>query len=97
MNKVYYLDKKESIVKKFIQIVCLLTPLSPLTLVGFKKAQAEEIETLKLGVMPSTDNIPLLVAIQQGFDKKHGVDLELEVFATQMTETQLFKQSKWME
>lgn len=39
-----------------------------------------EIETLTLGVMPSTDNIPLILAHELGFDEKHGVSIELETF-----------------
>lgn len=66
--------------KKIIQILCLLTLLSPLALVGVEVAHAQDVETLTLGVMPSVDNIPLLVAKKQGFDKKHGVNLSLEVF-----------------
>lgn len=36
--------------------------------------------TLTLGVMPSTDNIPLVLAHEKGFDKAHGVDIKLETF-----------------
>ncbi|MHC5269063.1 ABC transporter substrate-binding protein [Enterococcus sp. LJL98] len=36
--------------------------------------------TLKIGVMPSMDNIPFIVAHEQGFDKKHGVALQIEAF-----------------
>lgn len=42
--------------------------------------EQETTETLKIGVMPSMDNIPLIVAHEQGFDKKHGVDLQIEAF-----------------
>lgn len=38
------------------------------------------MSTIKIGVMPSTDNIPLIVAHEQGFDKKHGVEIKLETF-----------------
>ncbi|HPI99933.1 MAG TPA: MetQ/NlpA family ABC transporter substrate-binding protein [Enterococcus sp.] len=36
--------------------------------------------TVTVGVMPSTDNMPFIVAHEQGFDKKHGVTIELETF-----------------
>lgn len=42
--------------------------------------QESAMTTLKIGVMPSMDNIPLIVAHEQGFDKKHGVDLQIEAF-----------------
>ena len=41
---------------------------------------SEKMESLKVGVMPSTDNMPLVVAHEQGFDQKHGVSIELETF-----------------
>lgn len=40
-----------------------------------KKATA-----LKIGVMPSTDNLPLLVAAKEGLDKENGVRIEIEPF-----------------
>lgn len=40
----------------------------------------EKVTTLTLGVMPSTDNIPLVLAHEKGFDKDHGVDIQLENF-----------------
>lgn len=43
-------------------------------------AGSNEITTLKIGVMPSMDNIPLIVAHEQGFDKKHGVELDVQAF-----------------
>lgn len=43
-------------------------------------AKTTEVTTLTLGVMPSTDNIPLVLAHEKGFDKKHGVDIQLETF-----------------
>ena len=42
--------------------------------------QGEQLLPLKIGVMPSMDNIPLIVAHEQGFDQKHGVDLQIEAF-----------------
>lgn len=43
-------------------------------------ASDEKVTTLTLGVMPSTDNIPLILAHEKGFDKDHGVDIQLENF-----------------
>lgn len=43
-------------------------------------ASSNETTTLKIGVMPSMDNIPLIVAHEQGFDKKHGIELDVQAF-----------------
>lgn len=40
----------------------------------------ETAPVVTVGVMPSTDNMPFIVAHEQGFDKKHGVTIELETF-----------------
>jgi len=40
----------------------------------------ETAPIVTVGVMPSTDNMPFIVAHEQGFDKKHGVTIELETF-----------------
>ncbi|NLM66606.1 MAG: ABC transporter substrate-binding protein [Enterococcus sp.] len=41
---------------------------------------SESFTPLKIGVMPSMDNIPLIIAHEQGFDKDHGVELQIEAF-----------------
>ncbi|AOZ94600.1 hypothetical protein LPB68_06775 [Paenibacillus crassostreae] len=43
-------------------------------------ATAESSSTLTLGMMPSIDAIPFIIAHEQGFDKEHGVELDLEMF-----------------
>ncbi len=45
-----------------------------------KSNDMAKVETLKVGVMPSVDNMPFVIAHEQGFDKNHGVDLELQTF-----------------
>lgn len=45
-----------------------------------KSTDAKEVTTLTLGVMPSTDNIPLVLAHDKGFDKENGVNIKLESF-----------------
>ena len=45
-----------------------------------KPAKTDQVTKIKLGVMPSTDNIPFLLAQKEGFDQKNGVDLSLKVF-----------------
>ena len=47
-----------------------------------KKEESKEdgVKKVRLGVMPSTDNIPFLVAHKEEFDKKNGVEIELEMF-----------------
>lgn len=43
-------------------------------------SKEKEVPTLTLGVMPATDNIPLILAHEKGFDVKHGVKLDLQNF-----------------
>lgn len=45
-----------------------------------KAASSTEEVTIRLGVMPSTDNIPFIIAEKEGYAKEHGVKVELEVF-----------------
>lgn len=44
------------------------------------QTRQESIVPLTIGVMPSMDNMPLIIAHEQGFDQKHGVDLQIEAF-----------------
>ncbi|ULO08566.1 ABC transporter substrate-binding protein [Paenibacillus sp. 19GGS1-52] len=41
---------------------------------------AAETPTLSLGLLPSIDAIPFIVAHSQGFDKEHGVNLAIQTF-----------------
>lgn len=43
-------------------------------------AETKETPKLTVGFMPATDEIPFLIAHQQGFDKKHGVELNIQTF-----------------
>lgn len=72
--------------KKFLTTISILALGVTLGACGKGDSQQEkasttkEVTTLKLGVMPSTDNIPLVLAHEKGFDKKHGVEIQLETF-----------------
>lgn len=69
--------------KKSIVLLGMLALTAFLGACGNKSEEStatEEVNTIKIGVMPSTDNIPLIVAHEQGFDKKHGVEIKLETF-----------------
>ncbi|WP_368251010.1 ABC transporter substrate-binding protein [Enterococcus sp. 2201sp1_2201st1_B8_2201SCRN_220225] len=75
--------------KKLLSAVGIVTlALATLSACGTKdssdtatsSAKEAKTETLTLGVMPSTDNIPLILAHEKGFDKDHGVNLKLETF-----------------
>ncbi|WP_340004733.1 ABC transporter substrate-binding protein [Paenibacillus sp. FSL K6-0276] len=41
---------------------------------------SKEAVTLSLGLLPSIDAIPFVIAHEQGFDKKHGVNLDIQTF-----------------
>lgn len=45
-----------------------------------EKAETQEEHTIRLGVMPSTDNMPFIIAQKEGYAKEHGVKIDLEVF-----------------
>lgn len=40
----------------------------------------KEVTTLSLGLLPSIDAIPFIIAHDQGFDKNHGVNLDIQTF-----------------
>jgi len=41
---------------------------------------AGEVVSLSLGLLPSIDAIPFVIAHNQGFDKEHGVNLDIQTF-----------------
>lgn len=41
---------------------------------------AAELPELTLGLLPSIDEIPFVIAHEQGFDQKHGVNLSIQTF-----------------
>lgn len=47
---------------------------------GGNQAQAEQLGELNLGMLPSIDAIPFVIAHEQGFDKNHGVNLNIQTF-----------------
>lgn len=60
-----------------------------------KDAKAgKQVQTVKLGVMPSTDNLPLLVAAKEGLDKQNGVKLEIEPFKSARDRDAAFQAGK---
>lgn len=47
---------------------------------GNAAEDSKEAVTLSLGLLPSIDAIPFVIAHEQGFDKKHGVNLDIQTF-----------------
>ncbi|MEK3966712.1 MetQ/NlpA family ABC transporter substrate-binding protein [Paenibacillus sp. FSL R7-0048] len=47
---------------------------------GAAPEAAKEVTSLSLGLLPSIDAIPFIIAHEQGFDKNHGVDLDIQTF-----------------
>lgn len=73
--------------KKLLTSISVLALAAALSACGNGKeattkasSETKDAVTLTLGVMPSTDNIPLVLAHEKGFDKKHGVEIKLETF-----------------
>ncbi|GGF59671.1 ABC transporter substrate-binding protein [Paenibacillus albidus] len=44
------------------------------------ETSAADIPVLSLGLLPSIDAIPFIIAHEQGFDQKHGVKLNIQTF-----------------
>ena len=59
-------------------ILALLAAAGVMSLAGCQK-KAEDT-TIKLGVMYSSDIVPLAVIEGQKLDEKYGIDFEMEVF-----------------
>lgn len=70
----------KKIVLGFIGIVLLGAGLAGCAPGEKKEATTKDIQRVRLGVMPSTDNIPFLMAQKAELDKAEGVKIELEVF-----------------
>ncbi|QBO35262.1 ABC transporter substrate-binding protein [Periweissella cryptocerci] len=58
------------------------------------KSGDNKLQTVKLGVMPSTDNLPLLVAANEGLDKQNGVKIEIEPFKSAKDRDAAFQAGK---
>lgn len=56
-----------------------------------KGASENKVEKIRLGVMPSTDNIPFILAHDEGMDKKNGVDLDVKVFKSALDRDAAFQ------
>ncbi|MDR2465548.1 MAG: ABC transporter substrate-binding protein [Streptococcaceae bacterium] len=60
---------------------------------GTKKEGAKQ-ETLRIGVMPSTDNLPILVAQKEGIAKKNGLSIEFVPFKSVKDRDSAFRAGK---
>lgn len=76
---------RNSKTKQVIMVLMLVVVISALA-VGCStnkeanSAEDKEIPVLSLGLLPSIDAIPFIIAHEQGFDKEHGVTLNIETF-----------------
>lgn len=61
-----------------VAAISLLAGCAPEEKKEVKKENGKTV--IRLGVMPSTDNIPFIIAQQKGYLKERGVSLDLEVF-----------------
>ncbi|WP_310551368.1 ABC transporter substrate-binding protein [Paenibacillus glufosinatiresistens] len=53
---------------------------SPAASAGTASAAPAALTTLTLGMLPSIDAIPFVIAHEQGFDAEHGVNLDIQSF-----------------
>lgn len=70
--------------KRKILVILFILILS-LTLVGCfgdnsKNASSQELQSLKIGVMPDLDSIPFIIAQHNGYFKDEGLDVQIEHF-----------------
>lgn len=70
-------DGKNEPLKKALALLLLMLMLIP---AAACKAVDSMAETLTLGALPSIDVLPFVIAEQQGYFKKHGVNVKLELF-----------------
>lgn len=54
----------------------------------------EDLPTLSLGMLPSIDAIPFIIAHQQGMDTKHGVNLDIQTFKSAKDRDAAFQAGK---
>ena len=67
----------------FMLMLILLTATLAAGCGSTNKANSQgesELPMLTIGMMPATDVIPFIIAHDQGFDKKHGVNLDMQTF-----------------
>lgn len=70
---------------KLITLMLLTVLLSGLvvgcgTATNENSVTTEEVPVITLGLLPSIDAIPFIIAHQQGFDQEHGVNLNIQTF-----------------
>ncbi|OAB46713.1 ABC transporter substrate-binding protein [Paenibacillus glacialis] len=81
--------------KRFLMLFMLVVLISALG-VGCSKTskEAEGVSSLTLGLLPSIDAIPFMIAHEQGFDKKHGVNLDIQTFKSAKDRDVAFQANK---
>ncbi len=74
------MKKKDLIILSLTMVFMMLTAIGCSSNKDESKDQDKAIETLRIGVMQSSDVIPLAIIEDQKLDEKHGFDLKMEVF-----------------
>lgn len=67
-----------------ILVLLLITLFSPLPLLGSPAAEPDGLRGLRIGIMPAVDSVPLIVADAEGYFAEEGLEVELEVFRSQL-------------
>lgn len=66
-----------------MKLKCLLPLLLLLMIAGCSTSTSqEEINPLRIGLLPNMDSVTIAAAYELGFFENHGVDVELEVFSS---------------
>lgn len=78
-------------------MLILLTAMLAAGCGSTKKANSQgesDLPKLTIGMMPATDVIPFIIAHDQGFDKKHGVELDMQTFKSAKDRDAAFQSGK---
>ena len=90
--------KNKSVSKRFTLLVMVVLVISAITVgcgtTNNTSTEGAEIPSLSLGLLPSIDAIPFIVAHNQGFDKEHGVNLNIQTFKSAKDRDVAFQANK---
>ncbi|MDQ0194619.1 ABC transporter substrate-binding protein [Paenibacillus wynnii] len=84
--------------KRFSMLLFVVLVISAITVgcgtTNNTSTEGSETPSLSLGLLPSIDAIPFIIAHNQGFDKKHGVNLNIQTFKSAKDRDVAFQANK---
>jgi len=70
--------------KKILAVIAALGMFLTLGCGAEKEQKAETLPKLTVGLMPDTDSIPFIIAVERGYFKEEGIEVELMPFKSAM-------------